>query len=194
MRMESLRPPDPLRRTFAVERLAIYRRVRGLFVVLAAFAIYWLALGVLGFFVSIRLWCAIAVAGTGLLVPLAAGLARWFGRSAARDRNAGGDVIVPALVAMMLCWPLALATLTHAPLLLPLVLATALSLHWPVLGWSMARPVLFSAHAVAVVLIAFATWLLVPQGSFTLLPLVVALAHVITAGLVFADSARRVQS
>jgi len=97
-----------------------------------------------------------------------------------KDRSAVTDVLDPAFIGMLLFWPVAIAAFWNYPALVPLILAIGMSQHWPIVGWSYGKTVLYSAHAIVRALLGFAIWNWLPSGRTTILPLSVALIYVST--------------
>ena len=126
-------------------------------------ALYWLALGVAGFFLPERLWIFCAAFGSGLIFPLGLLLARPLRSNLfVRDEPLAGV----AVLAINLLWPLYFAVIERAPELLPLALGIGMSLHWPVVGWMYgSRACLF--HAVARVVMVSALWMWLPAERLT---------------------------
>jgi hypothetical protein len=138
----------------------------------------------------LRVWIFAAAASSGLIFPLALLLARIFRCDFMRDRTAVSDVLLPAFVAMLLFWPMAISAWWTTPPLFPLILAIGMSLHWPVIGWSYGKTALYSAHAVVRAVVCFAIWNWLPSGRITLLPLSVALIYAATVAAILWDSGR----
>ncbi|MBI1237135.1 MAG: hypothetical protein GC188_10680 [Alphaproteobacteria bacterium] len=179
-----------LKNALLVERRAAYGRLRGGAPILLAGATYWLVLTIAGYLTTGEIWYYIALFGSGLIFPFAIMYARLLKNSFMTDRTAVTSVIAPAMIAMLLFWPMAIAALWEAPEVFPLILAIGLSLHFPVIGWSYGRTFLLTAHAVVRALVVFAIWALFPEERLTLIPLVVTLAYLVTAMIIWIDSGR----
>lgn len=178
---------DELRTRLLADRVASYVRLKGGFPVPLAGASYWAVLTWAGYALPLQAWIAIATWGSGLIFPLALLLARVFRNDFMKDRTASGDVLFPAFAAMLLFWPMLAAAIWTAPPLAPLILAIGMSMHWPVVGWSYGRELLFTAHAVIRALVVFAIWTWIPASRFTLLPLSVCIAYLVTVAAILVD-------
>lgn len=172
------------------DRQAAYGRLRGGAPILLAGASYWSVLTAAGYLTTDHVWSYIALFGSGLIFPLALLYARLLKNGFMTDRTAVTSVLVPAMIAMLLFWPMAIAALWEAPEIFPLILAIGLSLHFPVIGWSYGRTFLLTAHAVIRAVVVFAIWALFPDERLTLIPLAVTLAYLVTALIVWVDSGR----
>ena len=178
-----------------VERLASYYRLRGGYPVPLAGGIWWTALAFAGFAgLSPGRWNLLAFVTSGLIFPLALGLSRVLRVDFMRDRTAVTDVLVPTFLSMMLFWPIAISAFWTQPVLVPLVLAIGMSIHWPVIGWSYGRPALYSAHALVRAVLCFAIWNWLPEGRFTILPMAVALVYFATVAALFIDTRRATEA
>jgi hypothetical protein len=171
-------------------REASYVRLQGGFPVLLAGATYWAGLAAAGYLLELRFWFPIALFGSGTIFPLAVMYGAIFGNNFLKDRSPVTSVLLPAFIAMLLFWPMAIGALWTAKDLFPLILAVGLSLHFPVIGWSYNRTWLYMNHALIRAVAVFMVWWLVPEGRYTLLPLVVVAAYLITAAIVIVDSGR----
>lgn len=172
------------------DRLAAFVRLKGGFPIPLAGAIYWAALGVAGYRLAPESWSLIAFIFSGSIFPLALLMAKLFGNRFMTDRTATGDVIFYAFVSMLLFWPIAVAALWEAVPLVPLILAIGMSQHWPVIGWSYAKPGLYSAHAVVRAIGAFIIWVWIPDGRFTLIPFWVAATYLVTVAAILVAARR----
>jgi hypothetical protein len=171
-------------------REASYVRLRGGFPVLLAGATYWAGLAAVGFLLEPRFWFPAALFGSGAIFPLAVMYGAIFGNNFLKDRSPVTSVLLPAFIAMLLFWPMAIGALWTAKELFPLILAVGLSLHFPVIGWSYNRTWLYMNHALIRAVAVFMVWWFLPEGRYTLLPLVVVAAYLITAVIVVVDSGR----
>lgn len=177
------------------ERLASYYRLRGGYPVPLAGGIWWTSLAFAGFAgLSPGRWNLLAFVTSGLIFPLALGLSRVLRVDFMRDRTVVTDVLVPTFLSMMLFWPIAISAFWTQPVLVPLVLAIGMSIHWPVIGWSYGRPALYSAHALVRAVLCFVIWNWLPQGRFTILPMAVALVYFATVAALLMDSRRATQA
>lgn len=172
------------------ERLAIYGRLRGGYPIPLAGAVYWIAIGVLGFYLPPKQWTLWAFILSGSIFPLALLFAQIFGNKFMKDKSAVGDLLVPAFISMLLFWPLAFVAFGKYVEFVPLILAIGMSQHWPVIGWTYGRTALFSAHAIVRAVACTAIWIMVPADRFTFLPFCVALIYLLTVGALVVDSRR----
>jgi hypothetical protein len=180
-----------LKSQLLAERLGAYARLRGGFPIVLAGMVFWLAMAA-GWAVMepIRLLQA-AFGGSGLIFPLALGLAWAFGIPFLKDRTAVSPVLVPAFVSMLLFWPMVFIAVAEASAGVVLcLLAIGLSIHWPVIGWSYGRAAPFCAHAIVRAGLVFAIFYAFPDQRFTLIPLAVAAVYGASALFVWADSGR----
>ncbi|MDX2235044.1 MAG: hypothetical protein NW200_11165 [Hyphomonadaceae bacterium] len=171
------------------DRVASYARLRGGYSVPVAGAVYWAALGAAGYVLPERQWILAAFYTSGLIFPLALLLSKLLRNDFMKDRTATGTVLGPAFVGMLLFWPMAFAAFGAAPALVSLILAIGMSMHWPVIGWSYGRPLIYSAHAVVRAIAVLAIWALYPEHRQTWLPFAVAITYVVTIAAILIDSA-----
>lgn len=68
---------------------------------------------------------------------------------------------------------------------MPLILAIGMSIHWPVIGWTYGRTLLYTAHAVSRAIVCFILWNWFPTTRFTLLPLAVCVIYLATVLAIF---------
>lgn len=181
---------NELETALRAEREASYIRLRGGFPVLLAGATYWAGLAAAGYLLDLRYWFPIALFGSGAIFPLAMMYGAIFRNNFMKDRSPVTSVLLPAFVAMLLFWPMAIGALWTEQALFPLILAVGLSLHFPVIGWTYNRTWLYMNHALLRAVAVFMVWWFLPDGRFTLLPLVVVAAYLITAAIVVVDSGR----
>jgi hypothetical protein len=171
------------------ERLELYVRLKGGWTFPAAGAVYWAALAYAGTLFDTRDWLTVAFIASGMIFPMAWFFSRLAGINFMGEQSAVGSVIAPAFIGMLLFWPMAvLAYWTDPPLAVP-ILAIGMSMHWPVIGWSYARPALFSAHAIARALIVAAIWMLQPDMRLIAIPAAVAFLYVATMVAIWVDVA-----
>lgn len=175
---------EELRAAVRRDQLASFVRLKGGFPVPLAGAVYWAALGVAGYYLSVEDWILAAFIFSGAIFPLALLLARLFRCDFMQDKTATGDVLGPTFAGMLLFWPIAFVAYGNAPQIVPLILAIGMSQHWPVIGWSYGKPGLYTAHAVVRALGALAIWALVPDGRFTLIPFWVAAVYLGTVAAI----------
>ena len=176
--VQSLR--DQIRR----DQLGSFVRLKGGFPFPLAGAIYWLALGVAGYSLPLESWNLAAFIFSGAIFPLAIVLSKVFRSDFMKDSTATGDVLGPAFTSMLLFYAIAFPAYFHAPALVPLIVAVGMAQHWPVIGWSYGKPVLYSAHAVIRALGAAAIWVWLPDGRTTLLPFWVAFVYLGTVAAI----------
>ena len=171
---------DELQADVRRDQLASFVRLKGGYTFPIAGAVYWAALGVAGYYLSVDHWILVAFIFSGAIFPLAWLLSSIAGINFMKDRTATGDVIGPAFASMLIFYPIAFAAYGYAPQLVPLILAIGMSHHWPIIGWSYGKPGLYSAHAILRALGAMAIWAMFPEGRFTLIPFWVAAVYLIT--------------
>lgn len=92
----------------------------------AAGAIYWLALGVAGAWLNPGQWMLVAFITSGLIFPLGLALQKPL-RSNILIQSPLAGLIGPALVSMMLSWPVTIAASGSDKALAPLALAVGMS-------------------------------------------------------------------
>lgn len=176
-----------LKSQLLAERRAAYIRLQGGFPLPLAGTLYWAVLAWAGTALSAKGWLVVALWGSGMIFPLAIGIAQAFRNGFLKDRTAVTDLLLPAFVSMLLFFPMLIAALQVAPELAPLILAIGMSLHWPVIGWTYGRTGLYTAHAVVRAAICFAIWMWLPDARYTLLPASVALVYLATDAAIFVD-------
>ena len=115
-------------------RLASYARVRGGYSVPLAGALYWLGLGILGYFTDLVGWTKIAFPASGLIFPVAVLFGAALKNPWLKDQNPTSSLLPPALISMLLFWAFIVAAAKEAPTMLPLLLAIGMSFHWPAIG------------------------------------------------------------
>lgn len=177
---------ETLRAEIRRDQLGSFVRLKGGFPFPLAGAVYWLALGVAGYYLPLQSWNLAAFIFSGAIFPLAILLSKIFRSDFMKDSTATGDVLGPAFTAMLLFYAIAFPAYAYAPELVPLIIAVGMSQHWPVIGWSYGRPVLYSAHAVIRALGAMAIWLWLSDGRTTLLPFWVAAVYLGTVVAIIA--------
>ena len=181
---------DELREAVRRDQLASFVRLKGGYTFPVAGAIYWIALGIAGSYLTVDRWILVAFIFSGMIFPLAWLLSTLLGVDFMKDRTATGDVLGPAFAGMLIFYPIAFAAYGAAPQLVPLILAIGMSQHWPVIGWGYGKPFIYSAHAVVRALGAFAIWGLLPEGRFTLIPFWVAAIYLATAAAILIAAKR----
>ena len=181
---------DELRAALKHERLAQYSRLRGGYPIPIAGALYWLLLGVLGYSLELQSWTLVAFYGSGMIFPVAVILSKIFNIPFMKDQSPVGSVLGPAFIGMLLFWVFIIAAGKTAPTMVPLILAVGLSMHWPVIGWSYGRTVIYSAHAVIRAVLAIYIWIAFPEHQLTWLPFSVAAVYIATVIIIYIDSGR----
>jgi hypothetical protein len=175
---------EQLRAEVRRDQIASFIRLKGGFPFPLAGAMYWVALGVAGYYLPLKPWSLAAFVFSGAIFPLAVILSKLFGCEFMKDRTATGDVLGPAFVSMLLFYAIAVTAFWSAPALVPLVVAVGMSQHWPVIGWSYGKPALYSAHAIVRAIGAFIIWNWIPAGRLTLIPFWVAAVYLGTVAAI----------
>lgn len=178
---------EELQAQVRADQVASFVRLKGGYTFPVAGAVYWIALGIAGYTLTVDRWILVAFIFSGAIFPLAWGLSSLAGINFMKDRTATGDVIGPAFASMLIFYPIAFAAYGHAPQLVPLILAIGMSHHWPIIGWSYGKPGLYSAHAIVRALGAVTIWAWVPDGRFTLIPFWVAAIYLVTAAAILVE-------
>ncbi len=142
-------------------------------------ALYWLVLGILGYFLPERLWIFCAAFGSGLIFPLGLLLSRPLHTKLFIKDEPLANVAGFAVLAINLLWPVYFAVIYLAPELLPLALGIGMGLHWPVIGWMYGSRACL-AHALFRTALVTALWVWLPAERLTLLPLSVAVLYLAT--------------
>jgi len=171
------RAVQTLREQVRRDQLGSFVRLKGGFPFPLAGAVYWLALGIAGYSMTLESWNLAAFVFSGAIFPLAILFSKLFRSDFMRDSTATGDVLGPAFTSMLLFYAIAFPAYAYAPELVPLIVAVGMSQHWPVIGWSYGKPALYSAHAVIRAIGAAALWMTLPDGRTTLLPFWVAAVY-----------------
>lgn len=172
------------------ERATLYTKLKGGYTFPLAGAIYWGALALLGQTASLKSWTMYAFIFSGAIFPLALMLSRIAGVNFMGEKSAVGSVLMPAFTGMLLFWPMAILAMWNAPELAPPILAIGMSMHWPVIGWSYGRPVLFSAHAVVRAILVMVLWMQFPSHRLVLVPASVAVVYLATVVAILYDVKR----
>ena len=181
---------DALIAALKEERLGNYIKLRGGFPLPLAGAFYWLALGVLGYYLPFQTWFMAALFGTGIIFPLGLLIAKIFKNNFLKEKQVVSGIILPAFIGMLLFWPMLIASMKVAPQLAVLILAIGLSIHWPIIGWSYNRTALYSAHSVIRALAVFSIWTTMPDARLTYLPFSVAGIYFLTVLAILIDTSR----
>ncbi len=140
--------------------------------------VYWLSLGICGFFVSNNTWSLIAFFTSGLIFPLGILLSKPL-KSNILAKGPLSTLIMPAIAAMFLSWPMIIAGYITDVHLTPLLVAIGMSLHWPVIGWVYGSKVCL-AHAILRGLIVTLLWFSFPELRFITIPWAVSIIYLIT--------------
>jgi hypothetical protein len=187
-----MQQPDPktLSDMVLADRLQSYVRVRGGWPVPLAGMVFWLGVAGLGMMYPPPVQLNYAFLATGLIFPLAMALAAVFRNPFMKDRTAVGGVVVPALLSMLLFWPMVVVAAQDSSAVTALVIfAIGMSMHWPVIGWAYGRMPLFAAHSVIRALAVIALWLMLPAAQlFVAIPLAVAAVYLASVIAIFVDS------
>lgn len=168
------------RRFFVETRGGVYFPISG--------AIFWLLLGVAGFYWSERTWCVAVLSAAVVATPIAIILfKKLVSRLALKSPLA--TLILPALLPVALSLGMAVPAFYSDLSLVPLALVIGMASHWPAVGWLYATPI-FAVHAVVRVLLAAAIWFLLPECRFTWLPISTAVVYALTAVWILRDVRR----
>jgi Family of unknown function (DUF7010) len=168
------------RRFFLATQGGVYFPITG--------AIFWLGLGVAGFYLSPRSWCVGVLSAGFIAIPIGIVL---FKKLVAHLmlKSPLVSLILPALLPVALSLGMALAAFNSDMTLVPLALVIGLASHWPAVGWFYETPI-FAVHSLARVVSAVALWFLLPGGRFTWLPLSIGLVYAGTAMWILRDLRR----
>ncbi|MEP6342308.1 MAG: hypothetical protein ABJ275_03260 [Maricaulaceae bacterium] len=161
-------------------RQASYIRLNGGFPIPLAGALYWLILGISGYYLNLANWAQLAFFGSGAIFPIALLFAKIFKNNFMKDKGIVDSVLLPTFISMLLFWPIMIAAVKTEPELVTIILAIGMSLHWPVIGWSYGRATLFSAHSIIRAVIVLYLWLAFPEARLTWLPFSVAIIYTLT--------------
>jgi hypothetical protein len=176
-----------LAETVYADRLASYVRLRGGFPLPLAGAIYWTALGIAGYYFKLGDWAMLAFLGSGLIFPIGLLCSKIFKAEFMKDRTSVSTVLVPALIGMLLFWPMMIGAISVAPEVVPLMMGIGMAAHWPVIGWGYGRTALYSAHAIMRALVCLGLWTYFPEHRLTWLPFSVAAIYLITVAAILID-------
>jgi hypothetical protein len=144
----------------------------------AAGALYWLALGLAGFYVDQSHWTYAALFGSGLIFPLGLLLSKPL-KANLMVPSPLGSLFFPAFMSMFLSYPVSMTAAYYNVSIAPLAFSIGMSLHWPVIGWMYGSRICY-VHALARVILVTACWFVFPDHRFTLIPFVVAVIYLIT--------------
>lgn len=178
---------DNLRARIQAEKRASYRRLKGGLPVPLAGAVYWAAIGCAGYVLPLADWVRLTLWCSGLIFPLAVLLGKLLRLDFMKDRTAVSDVVLPALISMLLIFPMLTAAIWTEPQLMPLIFAIGTAIMWPVTGWAYGRTGLYTAHAIVRTVVVFGIWNWFPEGRFTVLPLSVSAIYLLTIAVILID-------
>jgi hypothetical protein len=100
----------------------------------------WLLFGISGYYLNINTWAIIGFFTSGLIFPLGLLLSKPL-KSDILAKSPLSSLILPAMTAMFLRWPMIIAGYLTNVSLVQLILAIGMSLHWPAIGWLVAKHV-----------------------------------------------------
>lgn len=184
------RDSNALKQQLKRVRLESYVKLRGGYTIPLAGAIYWVTLGIMGYFLALETWSLVAFIATGLIFPLAIVFSKLLANPFLSVRTPTTSVLAPAFISILLFWVFIVAAAREAPSLIPLILAVGLSIHWPVIGWSYGRTLIYSGHAVVRAVVALTIFITFPEQRLTWLPLSVATIYLLTVLVILVDSGR----
>jgi hypothetical protein len=160
------------------EKRNFFIRANGGISLPAAGCIYWLALGIAGFYLKPQTWFIVSAFTSGLIFPLGLLLSKPL-KTDIKVPSPLNGLIAPALISMMMFWPLAIAGASSNVSFITLALAVGMGIHWPVIGWMYGRKV-YLLHGVIRTIGATMLWYIFPEQRFVLIPVFVSLAYLIT--------------
>lgn len=160
------------------ERKEFFLKANGGISLPAAGVIYWLVIGIAGYFLPKETWTYVAFFASGTIFPLGMLLSKPLKANLMADSPLSG-VAMPAMLAMFMSWPITIAVVYIDFELVPLTLAIGMALHWPVIGWMYNSKSCFM-HAFARVVLVSAVWFVFPDVRFTLLPILVSVIYLVT--------------
>lgn len=160
------------------ERKAFFMKANGGISLPASGVIYWLGIGIAGFYLPKELWTYVAFFGSGVIFPLGLLLSKPL-KSDLMVKSPLSGIVFPALLAMFMSWPITIAAAYSNLELVPLTLAIGMALHWPIIGW-MYNCKSCLVHALVRVVLVTAVWFMMPEYRFTLLPILVSIIYFIT--------------
>ncbi len=144
----------------------------------AAGFIYWLLLGISGYYLEANTWALLGFFTSGLIFPLGLLLSKPL-NSNLMVKGPLSSLVMPAMTSMFLSWPMIIAGYLTDISLVPLFLAIGMSLHWPVIGWVYGSNTCF-IHAISRVAIVTILWFGLPEYRFTVIPVVVSIIYLVT--------------
>lgn len=181
-----------LRDSLAAERRAYYARTRGGAALIAAQALYWAAMGAVGWAfpaMHIPVWNLIAFGSALLIFPAALALQPLTGGRLLAP-SAAASLIPAALAVMALSGAVTAALFVSQPEMVPLALAIGLSMHWPVTGWMFGRSPLFIPVSVAHATLCVVLWFIYPASVVVAIPAASAAAGAALLVMVLVDAER----
>lgn len=140
--------------------------------------IYWLLLGMAGFYLEANTWALLGFFTSGLIFPLGLLLQKPLHANLMVKGPLSG-LVLPAMTSMFLSWPMIIAGYLTDVSLVPLLLTIGMSLHWPAIGWMYGSKTCL-IHAISRVALVTLLWFALPEYRFTVIPLVVSLIYLIT--------------
>jgi len=180
-----------LKELLRLEKRNAFLNANGGLALPAAGFLYWLVLGIAGFYLSPRMWFLAAACSSGLIFPLGLLLAKPL-KSDIMNKSALTDLLLPAFVSMLMFWPLAFAGAQTNLSFVPLAIGVGMGIHWPVVGWLYGRW-LYLGHAVVRAVGATELWYAFPDSRFVMVPLFVSGVYLITVFVIKAE-VKRVQA
>ncbi len=167
-----------LKELLIIEKRKFLIKANGGIALPAAGGIYWLVVGIAGFYLEPKAWIPIACFCTGLIFPLGMLLAKPL-KADVMAKSALTTLLFPALLSMLTFWPLAFAGATGNPSFIPLAVGVGMGMHWPVIGW-MYGGKSFLAHFIIRTVGSTVLWYALPDHRFTAIPLFISLVYLIT--------------
>ena len=144
----------------------------------AAGAIYWIVLGIAGFYLEPKEWAILGFFGSGLIFPVGLLLSKPM-KANLSAKSPFASLAMPAVASMFLSWPMTIAAFMTDVTLVPMFLAIGMSLHWPAIGWMYGSEVCMF-HALIRVIAVSGLWFFFPPVSFTVIPIFVAILYLLT--------------
>lgn len=160
------------------ERRSLFLKANGGVSLPAAGVIYWLVVGIAGFYLPKELWTRLSLFATGAIFPLGLLLSKPL-KADLMVKSPISSLFFPAFAAMVLSLPITIAVAYVDLQLVPLTLAIGMSLHWPVIGW-MYNSKSCLIHAIVRVFLVTVIWFVFPEFRFTFLPIMVSLLYLFT--------------
>jgi len=142
-------------------------------------ALYWIALGIAGYFVEPFIWAWVAAFTSGLIFPIGLALQKPLNSPFMKVKSPLANVALRATIGINLLWPIHIAIMLNAIEIFPLSLGIGMGLHWLVVGWTYDSKAC-TVHVVLRTLAVTALWFLFPALSYTVLPFVIAAIYVLT--------------